>query len=67
VGIGHLYQGRYKSFPVQSNAYYLTLMRYVECNPLRAGLVKKTEDWQWGSLPIEQATPTSRSLYAKAL
>ena len=52
VDIGHLYQGRYKSFPVQSNAYYLTLMRYVECNPLRAGLVKKTEDWHWGSLPI---------------
>jgi len=52
VGIGHLYQGRYKSFPVQTNAYYLTLMRYVECNPLRAGLVEKAGDWQWSSFAI---------------
>jgi putative transposase len=52
VGCGHLYQGRYKSFPVQSNAYYLTLMRYVECNPLRAGLVKKASQWLWSSLAI---------------
>ena len=49
VGCGHLYQGRYKSFPVQSNWYYLTLMRYVECNPLRVGLVKKVSDWPWSS------------------
>jgi putative transposase len=52
VGCGHLYQGRYKSFPVQSNAYYLTLMRYVECNPLRAGLVEKAVQWPWSSLAI---------------
>ena len=52
VGCGHLYQGRYKSFPVQSNAYYLTLMRYVECNPLRAGLVRKTGAWPWSSFAI---------------
>ena len=52
VGCGHLYQGRYKSFPVQSNAYYLTLMRYVECNPLRAKVVKKTRDWPWSSFAI---------------
>ena len=52
VGIGHLYQGRYKSFPVQNSAYYLTLMRYVESNPLRAGLVKRSTDWPWSSLAI---------------
>ena len=52
VGCGHLYQGRYKSFPVQSNAYYLTLMRYVECNPLRAELVEKASDWPWSSFAI---------------
>ena len=46
------YQGRYKSFTVQSNSYYLTLMRYVECNPLKAGLVKKAEDWPWSSYAI---------------
>ena len=52
VGIGHLYQGRYKSFPVQDSAYYLTLMRYVESNPLRAELVKRGVDWPWSSLAI---------------
>lgn len=48
-GTGHLYQGRFKSFPVESNEYLLTLMRYVERNPLRAGLVEQAEQWRWGS------------------
>ena len=52
VGIGHLYQGRFKSFPVATDEYYLTLMRYVESNPLRAGLVERSVDWQWSSLAI---------------
>ena len=52
VGLGHLYQGRFKSFPVQSSAYYLTLMRYVESNPARAGVVERNVDWPWSSLSI---------------
>jgi putative transposase len=52
VGVGHLYQGRYKSFPVQNSAYYLTLMQYVESNPLHAKLVKHSQDWVWSSLAI---------------
>ena len=54
VGIGHVYQGRFKSFPVQSNAYYLSVLRYIESNPLRAELVKRSRDWQWSSLAIRQ-------------
>jgi len=50
VGTGHLYQGRYKSAIVQDDLHLVTLLRYVEGNPLRAGLVRKAEDWQWGSL-----------------
>lgn len=50
AGSGHLYQGRFKSFPVQDDAHFLTLCRYVERNPLRAGLVDRAENWQWGSL-----------------
>ena len=50
VGSGHLYQGRFKSFPVASDGHYLQLCRYVERNALRAGLVQRAEDWQWGSL-----------------
>ena len=49
---GHLYQGRYKSFPVKDDGYFLTLLRYVESNPLRAKtkLVRRARDWKWSSL-----------------
>lgn len=50
AGSGHLYQGRFKSFVVQSDVYLSTVCRYVEQNPLRARLVKRAEDWRWGSL-----------------
>jgi len=49
VGTGHVYQGRYKSFPVQSDAHLSTVCRYVERNPLRANLVKSARDWPWSS------------------
>jgi|GEM_PF-6299818 len=39
-----------KSFPVEDDAYFLTLCRYVEANPLRAGIVKRAQDWQGSSL-----------------
>ena len=50
VGHGHVYQDRYKSFPIETNEYAVTLMRYVEQNPLRAKLVKRAENWRWSSL-----------------
>ncbi|MBI1248609.1 hypothetical protein GC197_12310 [bacterium] len=50
AGEGHLYQSRFKSFPVADDRHFLVVCRYVERNPLRANLVKRAEDWQWGSL-----------------
>ena len=50
VGHGHLYQGTYKSFPVAEDKHLHDLIRYIEQNPLRAGLTKKAEEWQWSSL-----------------
>ena len=50
VGSGHLYQGRYKSFLVQKDNYFLQLCRYIENNALRAKLIQKAEDWRWSSL-----------------
>ena len=50
LGQGHLYQGRYKAFLVQDDAHLLTVCRYVERNPLRAGLVAAAADWPHGSL-----------------
>ncbi len=52
AGIGHVYQGRFKSFPVQSGGHYLTVLRYIESNPLRAGLVENCRDWRYSSLAI---------------
>jgi putative transposase len=49
VGYGHIYQGRYKSLPVELGSHFLTLVRYVERNAKRAALVKKAEDWPWSS------------------
>ncbi len=50
VGSGHLYRGRFKSFPVQGDEHVLTLLRYVERNALGAGLVERAEQWRWGGL-----------------
>jgi putative transposase len=50
VGEGHLYQGRFKSFLIQEDAHFLTVMRYVEGNALRAKLVRRAEAWPWSSL-----------------
>jgi len=49
TGIGHVYQGRYKSFPVQSNQRFFKTMRYIEANPLRAEIVTDPADWPWSS------------------
>jgi putative transposase len=49
VGTGHLYQGIYRSFPIQTDNHLFTVLRYVERNPLRAGLVEETGDWAWSS------------------
>ncbi len=50
TGYGHLYQGRYKSFPVQADDYFYQVVRYVERNALRANLVQRAEWWPWSSL-----------------
>jgi putative transposase len=52
TGIGHVYQGRFKSFPVQATEYYLKTLQYIESNPLRAKLVTNSCDWQYSSLAI---------------
>lgn len=50
TGEGHLYQGRFKSFPIQEDSYFLAVCRYVERNAVRAGLTDRAENWRWGSL-----------------
>jgi putative transposase len=48
-GSGHLYQGRFKTFPIESDNHLLAVLRYVERNPLRASLCEQAEDWKYGS------------------
>jgi putative transposase len=55
---GHIWQGRYKSIPIQMDAHLLTVLRYVERNPVRAGLVPSSREWRWSSL-AERLNPTS--------
>lgn len=50
VGTGHVYQARYKSFPVETDEYFYQVLRYVERNALRANMVPQAEQWQWCSL-----------------
>ena len=46
---GHVWQGRFKSFIIQEDAHLLTVLRYVESNPIRAGLVNSAKNWMWSS------------------
>jgi putative transposase len=54
-GSGHVWQGRFKAFPVQRDEHFLSVLRYVERNALRAGLVSRAEDWRWSSLSCREA------------
>ena len=47
--VGHLYQGRFKSYIIDKDSYLLELCRYIVLNPLQDGKVKNIEDWEWSS------------------
>ncbi len=46
---GHVWQGRFKSFPIEDDDHLLTVLRYIERNPVRANLVASAQDWVWSS------------------
>jgi hypothetical protein len=46
---GHIWQGRFKAFPTEQDEHLLTVLRYVERNPVRAGLVMRAEEWRRSS------------------
>ena len=47
--VGHLFQDRFKSEPVEDDAYFLTVLRYIHQNPIKAGICKKIEQYQYSS------------------
>lgn len=50
VGYGHVYQGRFKSFPIEEDDHLYAVARYVERNALRANFVRRAEEWCWCGL-----------------
>ncbi len=63
-GSGHVWQGRFKAFPIQEDEHYLTVLRYVELNPLRAKLARKAESWAWSSLRQRVSTASGSIISA---
>lgn len=64
VGSGPLYQGRFKSFPVQDDEHFFAVCRYVERNALRANMASSAEQWRWSSLWHRTNGSTSPTLSA---
>jgi len=56
AGSGPVYQGRFRSFPVEADEPFVTVARLIERNPLRAKLVERAQDWRWSSLGITRQT-----------
>lgn len=63
---GHLFQERFHSFPIQDDSHLLAVIRYVECNPVRARMVQRADEYAWSSAryhvhgtvdPLIQASP----------
>ena len=46
---GHLFQDRFKSEPIEDDAYFLTVLRYIHQNPVKAGIVKSIDDYRFSS------------------
>ncbi|MCA9471569.1 MAG: transposase [Nitrospirales bacterium] len=68
---GHVWQGRFKAFPVQQDEHVLMVRRYIEQNPVRSRLVTKAEEWRWSSIsgrePWLHSGPVERSAGWKKL
>ena len=47
--VGHLFQDRFKSEPIETDEYFLTVLRYIHQNPLKANMCKKLEDYAYSS------------------
>ena len=50
IGAGSIYQGRFRSFPLQADEHFLPVARFVESHPLRSKLARRCENWRWSSL-----------------
>jgi putative transposase len=65
-GTGHLYQGRFKTFPIEDDDHLYAVLRYVERNPVRANLCERAEEWKYSSAwRMTHGDELSRSLLSE--
>jgi putative transposase len=64
AGLGHVYQSRFRNFPILNDQHFLNVCRYVEANPVRAKLVARAEDWPWSSASWSGPEPEINALSA---
>jgi REP element-mobilizing transposase RayT len=65
TGSGHVYQGRFKSFPIQDDDHFYVVCRYVERNALRAMLVEQAEQWRWSVCGGGNLAPRRRRSFCR--
>jgi REP-associated tyrosine transposase len=63
---GRIWQGRYKAFPIQTDRHLLTVLRYVERNPVRAALTSHAIEWKWSSARERPRAGRPRCLLAES-
>jgi len=68
-GSGHVWQGRFKSFPIQEDDHLLTVVRYVETNPVRAGTlgISQPAKWPWSSAGVPLGKVERPKLHLKEI
>jgi putative transposase len=52
IGHGHVFQRRFWSDPIQDERHFLSVLRHIEANPVRARLAPRAEDWPWSSIAL---------------
>ena len=52
TGHGHVFQRRFWSDGIDDAQHFLSVVRYVEANPVRAGLVSSADEWSWSSMAL---------------
>ena len=64
---GHVWQGRFKAFPIEEDEHLWSVLRYVERNALRANLVRRAEDWRWSSAAMGHGGEYAALLHPSAI
>ena len=65
--VGHLFQGRYKSYLVDTEVYLLVLSRYIHLNPCEAGIVNSPEEYEWSSMMYYLSNKDGKTYLEKRL